>query len=191
MHFLRQRSCPLSRLMVSGSLTAHGMFSIALKASLKTMVTLLSAGDPLPCRQLMHDEGAALGKDEAKIKSWLVYLMEVGLLESTVAYDAASHAGLPAHVRSSARQIASQVLSNFVERAESITRQMDTDDVVQRRICLKEISEAVRDRARDAQGLQRKLEASTIFFEDAAMADHRYGLPFAGNGSFIEHLKQL
>jgi hypothetical protein len=194
-HFLRLRSRPLSRLMAFGSLTSHGMFSIAVTAQLQQLLALLRDGAALPFPHLQERLGAKVGvtceRDRDQLRSWLGYLMEVGLLESTDTYDVASYDRLIAHVQRGADQIGSDVLSNFVTRAQAITRQMDTDDVAQRRALLGGIAAAVSDLSAQADGLQIKLEASTIFYEDAALADDRHGLSYAENARFIDQLKQL
>ena len=188
-HFLRLRSRPLSRLNAFGSLTSHGMFSIAVTEPLQRLLTLMEDGASLPFRHL--ERQLLADADPGQLRAWLTHLMEVGLLESTDTYDATRYDTLVEHVRRGAAQIGSDVLSNFVARAEGITRQMDTDDVAQRRTQLAGIAAAVSDLSAQADGLQIKLEASTIFYEDAALAGGQFGLPYAGNAAFIGQLKRL
>lgn len=193
-HFLRLRTRPLSRLMAFGSLTSHGMFSIAVTDELQQLLALLQGGIALPFRTLLEQlEPAAAGRGPSReqLRSWLNYLMEVGLLESTDTCDAGHYDKLLEHVRRGARRIGSDVLSNFVDRAQDITGRMDTDDVAQRRALLGGIAKAVGELSAQAEGLQIKLEDSTIFYEDAALAGGQYGLPYTGNAGFVAQLKQL
>ncbi|WP_158206776.1 lantibiotic dehydratase [Pseudoduganella flava] len=189
-HFLRLRSRPLSRLMAFGSLTSHGMFSIALTDPLRRMLELLRATPALPFRSLV-EALAGNGQSPGEVTSWLMYLLDVGLVESTDTYDAGSYRDLLEHVRRGAAEIGADVLTRFVERADAITGQMDTDDVARRRELLGGIAAAVGDLETEADGLQLKLESSTIFYEDAALDGGRHGLPFAGNAELIGNLKTL
>lgn len=191
-HFLRLRSRPLSRLNAFGSLTSHGMFSLPVSERLLRVLAFMRDGAARPFEALRQQLLAAEpGQDPDQLRAWLGHLMEVSLLESADTYDAASYDALLAHVRHGAGRIGSDVLTGFIDRAEGITRRMDTDDVAQRRTLLAGIAAAVSDLSAQADGLQIKLDASTIFYEDAALAAGRFGLPYAGNDAFIGQLKQL